>query len=148
MNDIFATERLTMKYLPKIVVAIALAGAAYPCAYAQQAPAGSPSATPEAPRRPSFAEELSKQSQIYQSKGEDVPEGYVIDRSLLSYAFTLSPEFDRALAHLGEADRWLDIGAGQGQAVLDYYGERFDAMHPKGRERRGKKAQAVAISIE
>lgn len=32
--------------------------------------------------------------------------------------------------------------------MLDYYGERFDAMHPKGRERRGKKARAVAISIE
>ena len=137
-----------MKYVPKIVMAIALTGATYLCAYAQQAATGSPNATPEAPHRPSFAEELSKQLQIYQSKGEEVPEGYVIDRSLLSYAFTLPPEFDRALARLGEADRWLDIGAGQGQAVLDYYGERFDAMHPKGRERRGKKAQAVAISIE
>ena len=42
----------------------------------------------------------------------------------------------------------LDIGAGQGRAILDYYAPRFDAMHPEGRERRGTKARAVAISIE
>jgi hypothetical protein len=37
---------------------------------------------------------------------------------------------------------------GKAKAVLDYYGERYDSMHKEGRERRGKKAQAVAISIE
>lgn len=137
-----------MKYLPGIFLAAALAAATCPVADAQPAPSASPGAVPDAPRRPSLDEEFSKQSQIYQSRGKDVPEGYVIDRSLLSYAFTLPPGFDRALADLGETDRWLDIGAGQGQAVLDYYGERFDAMHPTGRERRGKKARAVAISIE
>jgi hypothetical protein len=52
------------------------------------------------------------------------------------------------LANLGPAERWLDIGAGEGNAVLDYYTELFDSMHWEGRERRGKKAQAVAISIE
>jgi hypothetical protein len=93
-------------------------------------------------------EEATKQEAIYQSRGEQVPSGYVIDRSLLSYASTLSPGFDRALAELGPADRWLDIGAGQGRAILDYYAPRFDAMHPKGRERRGRKARAVAVSIE
>lgn len=92
--------------------------------------------------------EAAKQEAIYQSRGENVPSGYVVDRSLLSYASTLLPGFDRALAGLGPGDRWLDIGAGQGRAVLDYYGERFDAMHADGRERRGRKAQAVAISIE
>ena len=97
---------------------------------------------------PQFSEELSKQEQIYKSRGEQRPEGYVIDRSLLSYAHTLSPEFDRSLANLGPKDRWLDIGAGRGQAILDYYAPRYDMMHPDGRERRGRKARAVAISIE
>ena len=95
-----------------------------------------------------FDEEASKQEAIYQSRGERVPQGYVIDRSLLSYTFTLSPEFDRSLASLGPTDRWLDIGAGQGEAVLDYYTSRYDSMHAEGRGRRGKKARAVAMSIE
>ena len=97
---------------------------------------------------PAFKEEASKQEAIYQSQGEKKPEGYVIDRGLLSYTFTLPAEFDQALANLGPTDRWLDIGAGEGQAVLDYYAPRYDSMHPRGRERRGKKAQAVAMSIE
>jgi len=94
------------------------------------------------------AAEVSKQEAIYQSRGEARPDGYVIDRALLSYASTLPAEFDRSLAELRPADRWLDIGAGRGLAVLDYYTSRYDAMHPEGREQRGKKAQAVALSIE
>ncbi len=97
---------------------------------------------------PKFKEEISKQEGIYQSQGEKTPEGYVIDRGLLSYTFTLPAEFDHSLANLGPTDRWLDIGAGQGQAVLDYFAPRYDSMHPAGRERRGKKAQVVAMSIE
>jgi hypothetical protein len=97
---------------------------------------------------PQFNEELEKQEQIYQSRGEQKPEGYVIDRSLLSYIYTLSSGFDRSLANLGPKDRWLDIGAGRGQAILDYFAERFDAMYADRRERRGGKARAVAISIE
>lgn len=95
-----------------------------------------------------FQEELSKQEQIYQSRGEKTPDGYVIDRSLLSYAFTLSAAFDIALASLGPSDRWLDIGAGRGQAIIDYYEPRYDRMHYAGQERPDRKAQAVAISIE
>ena len=102
----------------------------------------------EALSTPKIDEELSKQEGIYQSRGEQVPEGYVTDRSLLSYTITLSSEFDRALANLGPKDRWLDIGAGTGRAILDYYTSRYDIMHLEGQERRGKKAQAVAISIE
>jgi SAM-dependent methyltransferase len=97
---------------------------------------------------PKYKEEVSKQEGIYQSRGEKTPEGYVIDRSLLAYTFTLPAEFDHSLASLVPTDRWLDIGAGQGQAVLDYYASRYDAMHVEGQERRGRKAQAVAISIE
>ena len=100
------------------------------------------------PAAPQFQEERARQQEIYQSTGEKTPEGYVIDRGLLAYTFTLPAEFDRSLANLGPADRWLDIGAGRGQAVLDYYASRYDAMHAEGRERRGKKAQAIAVSIE
>lgn len=94
---------------------------------------------------PAFKEEVLKQEKIYQTPGEQIPSGYVIDRSLLAYTATLLSGFDRELAALGPGDRWLDVGAGRGQAVLDYYTERYDAMN---RERRGKKAQAVAMSIE
>lgn len=100
------------------------------------------------PGSPKFGEELSKQEAIYRSKGERVPDGYVIDRSLAAYSDALSPEFERALANLGPGDRWLDIGAGSAQAILDYYAPTYDDAHPVGRERRGKKAQAVALSIE
>ena len=100
------------------------------------------------PGGPGFDEEIKKQEDIYQGRGDRLLEGYVIDRSLLSYTFTLSAEFDRSLADLGPADRWLDIGAGRGQAILDYYAPRYDSMHVEGRERRGKKARSVAISIE
>lgn len=100
------------------------------------------------PGSPTIDEEIKKQEAIYQSRGEKVPSGYVIDRALLSYASSLPAGFDRSLADLGPRDRWLDIGAGEGNAVLDYYTPLYDAMHWEGRERRGKKAQAVAMSIE
>src|SRR6185436_12274933 len=52
-------------------------------------------------------------------------------------------------ANLGPKDRWLDIGAGEGQAILDYYTADYDARHVDGQARRGgKKARAVAMSIE
>lgn len=83
--------------------------------------------------------ERSRQDSIYHSRGELRPEGYVIDRSLLSYKGILPPAFSRSLSALGPKDRWLDIGAGRGQAVLDYCTSGSD---------RGLNAQAVAMSIE
>jgi hypothetical protein len=100
------------------------------------------------PGSPKFNEEVSKQESIYWSEGEQVPEGYTVDRSLSNYTDALSSDFDRTLANLAPDDRWLDIGAGKGQAILDYYTPDYDQTHLEGRERRGKKAQAVAISIE
>ncbi|MGZ9152819.1 MAG: hypothetical protein ACXW6J_05985 [Candidatus Binatia bacterium] len=97
---------------------------------------------------PKIEEELLKQQGIYQSEGESKPEGYVINRGLLAYTEALSPGFDRALANLGPKDRWLDIGAGEGQAILDYYNRSQAVGDGKSRERRGTKARAVAISIE
>jgi hypothetical protein len=93
-------------------------------------------------------DELAKQEAIYQSRGAEVPAGYVIDRSLLSYTKALPEAFDRALGLLRERDRWLDIGAGRGQAILDYYTPKFDMLHFEGRDERGGKAQSVAMSIE
>jgi len=95
-----------------------------------------------------LAEEYARQEEIYRRQGRDIPRGYVLDRSLETYAYFLPDEFDRALASLGPEDRWLDIGAGQGRAVLDYYTPGYDKTHREGRKRRGKKAKSVAMSIE
>lgn len=92
--------------------------------------------------------EKSRQQSIYHGRGELRPEGYTIDRTLNSYGDALGPTFERALASLGPNDRWLDIGAGRGQAVLDYYSLSYDKLNFEGRERRGKKASTVAMSIE
>jgi hypothetical protein len=104
-----------------------------------------PSVAADLPR--AFNDEISKQQEIYNSGGQKVPEGYVIGRSLLSYAFTLSPAFRQSLAHLGAQDRWLDIGAGEGHAVLDYHTSKYDVLL-QGSNPAGGKAQVVAVSIE
>jgi hypothetical protein len=93
-------------------------------------------------------EQLKKQEAIYQSRGESVPSGYVVGRSLLSYTSILPADFNGALWDLGPSDRWLDIGAGEGHAVLDYYTSKFDSLHSVERDRGKKKARAVAMSIE
>jgi SAM-dependent methyltransferase len=95
-----------------------------------------------------FAEEFSKQENIYHDKAQEFVEGYVTDRSLSDYASALPSDFDQSLAHLGPEDRWLDIGAGMGQAILDYYSARYDLMHVEEGKPPGKKARAVAMSIE
>jgi len=95
-----------------------------------------------------FRDEFDRQDGIYSSKGSDVPEGYVIDRSLLSYTYTLAEEFNRSLAALGKKDRWLDIGAGEGRAILDYCTGKYDALNASLDDDEEGKAQAVAISIE
>ena len=91
-----------------------------------------------------FDSEAAKQANIYNSRGNDVPEGYVIDRSLLSYAVVLPEDFRRDLANLGPEDRWLDIGAGEGRAILDYETAKYDVMLKP----RAGKAKGVAMSIE
>lgn len=138
---------LKMTIMAATAAAIAAAAACMP-AHAQGKSAKPPRSAVKKLPEAVLKKEAAEQARIYQSRGEEVPATYVLDRSLLSYATTLLPGFDRSLAELGPADRWLDVGAGRGKAVLDYYGERYDAMHPEGRERRGAKAQAVAISIE
>jgi hypothetical protein len=98
----------------------------------------------QAPGATQFDAEAAKQADIYSSRGTDVPEGYVIDRSLLSYAVVLPQDFRRDLANLGPEDRWLDIGAGEGRAILDYETAKYDVMLKP----RAAKAKGVAMSIE
>src|SRR5262245_65945840 len=79
------------------------------------------------PAQPRIDEEIAKQEKIYSSRGADVPRGYVINRGLSGYAELLPSGFCDALGRLGSSDRWLDIGAGAGQAILDYYVPDDDA---------------------
>ena len=81
-------------------------------------------------------------------RGADVPRGYVTGRGLSDYAELLPTGFCDALGRLGSSDRWLDIGAGAGQAILDYYAPEGDAPSGEKCARPGDKARAVAMSIE
>ena len=96
---------------------------------------------------PKLVEEFGKQEKIYRSRGADVPSGYVTNRGLSDYASLLPSGFCDMLGRLSNSDRWLDIGAGDGQAVLDYYASEPKAAAEKcGRS--GTRARAVAMSIE
>ena len=96
---------------------------------------------------PKLVEEFGKQEKIYRSRGADVPSGYVTNRGLSDYASLLPSGFCDMLGRLSNSDRWLDIGAGDGQAVLDYYASEPKAAAEKcGRS--GTRARAVALSIE
>jgi len=100
------------------------------------------------PAPPRLDEEIAKQEKIYRSRGADVPRGYVINRGLSGYAELLPSGFCDALGRLGSSDRWLDIGAGAGQAILDYYVPEDDAALAQKCGRSAEKARAVAVSIE
>jgi SAM-dependent methyltransferase len=100
------------------------------------------------PVQPRINEEFLKQEKIYRSRGTDGRRVYTTDRGLSRYAERLPSGFCDALGGLGGSDRWLDIGAGQGQAILDYHAPE-DATAPAEKCRRsGPRARAVAISIE
>jgi hypothetical protein len=96
---------------------------------------------------PKLDEEFGKQEKIYRSRDADVPSGYVTNRGLSDYASLLPSGFCDMLSRLGNSDRWLDIGAGDGQAVLDYYASEPNAAAEKC-GRFGTRARAVAMSIE
>jgi len=100
------------------------------------------------PAQPRIEEEIVKQERIYRSRGANVPSGYVTGRALSDYAELLPSGFCDALGSLGSSDRWLDVGAGDGQAILDYYAPGDDAA-PVGKcARLAGRARAVAMSIE
>jgi SAM-dependent methyltransferase len=93
-------------------------------------------------------EEFLKQEKIYQSRGADGRRVYTTDRGLSRYAELLPSGFCDALGRLGSSDRWLDIGAGQGQAILDYYAPEDAGARAEKCRGSGPRARAVAISIE
>ena len=103
---------------------------------------------PQEPAQPRIEEEIAKQEKIYRSRGADVPSGYVTGRALSDYAELLPSGFCDALGRLGSSDRWLDIGAGEGQAILDYFAPEDDTAPAKSCALSGGKARAVAMSIE
>ena len=98
------------------------------------------------PVQPRINEEFLEQEKIYRSRGADGRRVYTTDRGLARYADRLPSGFCDALAKLGSSDRWLDVGAGQAEAILDYYLPE-DATAEKCRGS-GPRAHAVAISIE
>ena len=103
---------------------------------------------PQEAAEPRLDEEIAKQEKIYQRRGADVPGGYITNRGLLDYAELLPTGFCDALGRLGSSDRWLDIGAGAAQAILDYYAPEGDAPSGEKCAWHGDKARAVAMSIE
>jgi len=99
---------------------------------------------PQEPVQPRIDEEFAKQEKIYRRRGAG---SYTTNRGLSDYAEVLPTGFCDALGKLGSSDRWLDIGAGEGQAILDYYAAQGDAA-PEKCGGSGPKARAVAMSIE
>ena len=100
------------------------------------------------PAEPRIDEEIAKQEKIFQKRGAAVPSGYITNRGLSDYAELLPTGFCDALGRLRSSHRWLDIGAGAAQAILDYYAPEGDAAPAEKCARSGGKARAVAISIE
>ena len=130
-----------------LIVLVFAAGCVHQAPPTEATPIAKPAAQPPAPAKPSIDEEFAKQEKIYRSRGADVPRGYVTGRPLSAYAELLPSGFSGALRRLGSGDRWLDIGAGEGQAILDYYSPEYDAM-PCENCAPPTKARAVALSIE
>ena len=121
---------------PTLLIVIAVQALSLPAVWSQE------------PVQPRIDEEVAKQEKIYRKRGADVPRGYITDRGLSAYTELLPTGFCDELGRLGSSDRWLDVGAGEGQAILDYYAPN-DAQVPADKcGRSGDKARAVAMSIE
>ena len=97
------------------------------------------------PVQPRIDEEFSKQEKVYHRRDAG---SYTTNRGLSNYAELLPSDFCDALGRLGSSDRWLDVGAGQGQAILDYYAPPDDAASAAKCGGSGPRTRALAISIE
>ena len=106
-----------------------------------------PASSQERAQQPQHHQELEKQDGIYRSQGAKIPPGYIVTRGLSKYVELLPSGFDAALRALGPADRWLDIGAGSGHAILDYYAPDYVRAQDQHLSQRSR-ARAVAVSIE
>ncbi len=100
------------------------------------------------PAHSGLSKEIGKQEEIYYSRGTGGRRIYTINRGLSRYEELLPSEFCEALGRLGSSDRWLDIGAGEGEAILDYYAAKGAAAPAEKCRGSGARARAVAISIE
>jgi SAM-dependent methyltransferase len=100
------------------------------------------------PVQPRINEEFLEQEKIYRSRGADGRRVYTTDRGLSRYTELLPSGFCEAVSRLGSSDRWLDIGAGQAQAILDYYLPEDVAAPAEKCRGSSSGARAVAISIE
>src|SRR6188474_3819353 len=109
---------------------------------------GLKAAWPQESALPRLDEEIAKQEKIFQRRDADIPRGYITNRGLSNYAELLPTGFCDALGRLGSSDRWLDIGAGAAQAILDYYAPEGDPPSGEKCARSVSKARAVAMSIE
>jgi hypothetical protein len=96
------------------------------------------------PVQPRIDEQFEKQEKIYRRRGAG---SYTANRGLSRYADVLHIGFCDALGKLGGSDRWLDIGAGEGRAILDYYAGQADAASQKCGGK-GPRVGVVAVSIE
>src|ERR687897_456867 len=97
------------------------------------------------PVQPRIKDEFLEQEKIYRSRGADGRRVYTTDRGLARYAERLPSGFCDALGRLGSSDRWLDIGAGEAQAILDYYAPEGTAAPAEKCRGFGPRARAVAI---
>src|SRR5690606_16387789 len=100
------------------------------------------------PAHSALGEEIAKQDKIYHSRSTDGGAPYTTNRGLSRYAELLPSGFCDDLGKLGSSDRWLDIGAGEGHAVLDYHAPEQTAPPAEKCAGSGPRARAVAISIE
>jgi hypothetical protein len=100
------------------------------------------------PVPPRINEEIAKQDKIYGSRGADVPSGYITGRTLSDYAELLPSGFCDALGSLGSSHRWLDVGAGGAQAILDYYAPADNSAPAETCAGLSGRGRAVAMSIE
>jgi hypothetical protein len=110
-----------------------------------------PAASAAEPAKPPAAVldgEMSRQQEIYRSRGAATPSGYTIDRALETYARGLNTGFLQTLAGLHGAERWLDIGAGEGRAVIDYCTTPASAMPGGFAAWPTARASVLAMSIE
>jgi len=100
------------------------------------------------PTEPRLDEEITKQDEIFSRRGPEVPRGYITTRGVSEYAELLPAGFCDALAKLGSSDRWLDIGAGAGEAIMEYSAPQGAAAPADKCGRSSARASAVAMSIE
>lgn len=99
---------------------------------------------------PDIRKDLQKQEDIYRSRGNSVPEGYVTTRSLVHYDDLLPSRFPATRDALGTRGRWLDIGAGSGQAIIDFaLRTHVDPTdEDAGEDAADARGRLVAMSIE